>query len=87
MKFSDSLRVVTTCIVFLFAHKTNCEAIVKKEQAKSPIVLFISDDHGYKDAGVYGNSVIKTPNIDRLVQNGKMFSDAFATTPLCSPSR
>jgi len=51
------------------------------------IVLFISDDHGYADSGAYGDKVVRTPHIDRLTQEGKKFTNAFAASPLCSPSR
>ena len=51
------------------------------------IVLFISDDHGYADSGAYGDTVVKTPHMDRLAQEGKRFINAFAASPLCSPSR
>ncbi len=51
------------------------------------IVLFISDDHGYADSGAYGDKVVKTPHIDRLAQEGMKFINAFAASPLCSPSR
>ncbi len=50
------------------------------------IVLFVADDHG-QDAGCYGNSVIQTPNLDRLAAAGTLFRNAFATTASCSASR
>ena len=51
------------------------------------IVLFLSDDHGYRDSGAYGDSNVRTPNIDRLAREGMRFTHAFAASPLCSPSR
>ena len=51
------------------------------------IVLFLSDDHGYLDSGAYGDSNVRTPNIDRLAREGMRFTHAFAAWPLCSPSR
>ena len=50
------------------------------------VVLIVSDDHGL-DAGCYGNSAIRTPNIDRLASQGTRFTNAFCTTSSCSPSR
>ena len=51
------------------------------------IVLFISDDHGWADSGAYGDAYINTPNIDRLANESMRFTNAFAASPLCSPSR
>jgi len=50
------------------------------------IVLVVADDLGL-DLGCYGNSVIKTPNLDALAADGTLFTHAFATTASCSPSR
>jgi len=56
-------------------------------QDKPNIILFISDDHGWLDSGAYGDSYVKTPNIDRMAEEGMRFTQAFAASPLCSPSR
>ena len=83
MKYTGSLKVLTMCIVILLFHNTVCKAIIKKEKAEKPnIILFISDDHGYDDTGVYGNKVIKTPNIDGLAKEGLTFLNAFAAQNL-----
>ncbi len=54
---------------------------------KPNIILFVSDDHGWADAGAYGDAYIRTPNIDRLAGQAMRFTHAFAASPLCSPSR
>ena len=60
----------------------------KNKQACRPnIVLFISDDHGWRDSGAYGDVYIQTPHIDRLAGESMRFTHAFAASPLCSPSR
>tara|TARA_R110002049_G_scaffold72490_2_gene187184 strand:- start:213305 stop:214765 length:1461 start_codon:yes stop_codon:yes gene_type:complete len=51
------------------------------------VVLLISDNQNKDDCGCYGNSVVQTPNIDRLASEGVRFLDAFATTASCGPSR
>ena len=51
------------------------------------IVLIVSDDHGRDALGCYGNTVIKTPALDRLALEGVRFEHAFCTTASCSPSR
>lgn len=50
-------------------------------------VFLISDDIGWNDYGCYGNTVVRTPNIDRLAARGIQFSNAFLTASSCSPSR
>lgn len=51
------------------------------------IVLFVADDLGANDIGPYGNRVVRTPNLDRLAAESLVFSNAFASSPTCSPSR
>jgi arylsulfatase A-like enzyme len=82
------VRAVTICIAILGLSGSDCKAGIQKKVGQKPdIVIFIADDHGYDDAGAYGNRMIKTPNIDRLAEEGIMFLNAFAASPLCSPSR
>jgi N-sulfoglucosamine sulfohydrolase len=54
--------------------------------AQRNVALIVTDDQGLV-VGCYGNSVIKTPNIDRLAADGTRFTNAFCTTSSCSPSR
>jgi len=54
---------------------------------KPNIVVIVSDDHGSRDAGCYGNTAIQTPNIDYLASEGVRFTNAYCTTPSCSASR
>ncbi len=56
------------------------------DAAPKNIVLVVADDLSL-DLGSYGNSVIKTPNLDRLANEGTLFTHAFCTTASCSPSR
>ena len=51
-------------------------------------VLFImADDHAPAVLGAYGNSIIRTPNLDRLAAQSVRFDRAFANAALCTPSR
>ncbi|MCP5113995.1 MAG: sulfatase [bacterium] len=54
--------------------------------APKNIVLIVTDDQS-PDMGVYGNTAIKTPNMDTLAQAGTRFRNAFCTTASCSASR
>ena len=50
------------------------------------IIVILADDLGYGDLHCYG-SRIQTPNIDRMAAEGAMFSNFYAASPVCSPSR
>lgn len=53
-----------------------------------PNILFILiDDLGWRDLACYGSSFHETPNIDRFVAEGMRFTDAYASCPVCSPTR
>lgn len=51
------------------------------------IVLIVTDNQSEKLLGAYGNRDIRTPNIDALAQQGMLFTRAFATSGVCSPTR
>ncbi len=56
--------------------------------ARRPNILFIlADDLGYGDLGCYGQKLISTPNIDRLAAEGMRFTQAYAGSTVCAPSR
>lgn len=54
---------------------------------KTNIVLILIDDMGWKDLSCYGSKYYETPNIDKLSREGMSFTDAYASCPVCSPSR
>lgn len=55
---------------------------------KSPNVIFIyADDLGYGDLSCYGADSIHTPHLDQMAAQGIRFTDFYATSPICSPSR
>jgi len=51
------------------------------------VVLFVADDLGYGELGCYGQTKIRTPNIDRLAAEGVRFTQAYAGSHVCAPSR
>ncbi|ASZ13839.1 arylsulfatase [Chitinophaga pendula] len=56
-------------------------------QQRPNIVFILADDLGYGDLGAYGQQKIKTPNIDRLAKQGMLFTQFYAGTSVCAPSR
>ena len=51
------------------------------------ILLFVTDDQQQHAMSAYGNSILKTPNMDRIAKEGVLFKNAFVTNSLCGPSR
>lgn len=56
--------------------------------AERPNLVFIlTDDQRYDTLGCTGNGIVKTPNIDRLAEQGTLFTQATVTSAICTPSR
>ena len=51
------------------------------------VLLILSDEHSREVAGCYGNSLVKTPNLDALAARGVVFENAYCNSPICVPSR
>ena len=51
------------------------------------LVLILADDLGWADLSCYGNDLHQTPNLDRLARQGVRFTDAYAASPVCTPTR
>jgi len=58
-----------------------------RSQSPPNFVLFLTDDHGKRDTGCYGNEIVRTPNIDRLSEEGMRFDQACSITATCTPAR
>lgn len=75
------LTLLNVCFVLLLASAQN-------KQADQPNIVFcLADDWGWPHAGFYGDSVVQTPNFDRLAAEGVLFKHAFVSSPSCTPSR
>lgn len=69
-------------------NKTSNTVVIDKVEKKQPnIIIIYLDDLGYGDLGVYGAKGIKTPNIDKLANEGVRFTNGYATSATCTPSR
>src|SRR5712691_12083629 len=87
-----SLRLAIAC---LLSSWVSCQAanpslsLQAKLQAKhKPNIIFIlADDLGYGDLGCYGQTRIKTPNLDKMAAEGIRFTDFYAGGTVCAPSR
>lgn len=72
-------------IILLLFLLSSC--LSEPEERKSNVVFFLVDDMGWMDIGANGSTFYETPNIDRLASEGVRFTQAYAASPVCSPTR
>ena len=79
---------VRLVIVALFALSilNQGEARADSKTDRPNIIVILTDDQGWGDLSVHGNTNLSTPNIDRLAAEGMAF-DRFYVSPICSPTR
>lgn len=58
-----------------------------KAEKKPNVVFFLIDDMGWMDIGANGSEFYETPHIDKLASEGMRFTQAYAASPICSPTR
>jgi arylsulfatase A-like enzyme len=84
MSYKKTHHLFIILTLFFFSCKT--KDIQKK--AKKPNIIFImADDLGYGDLGAYGQTKIKTPNLDKMVADGMLFTNHYSGSSVCMPSR
>jgi len=73
--------------MFFFFFFCSCSKVKKQEDIKPNIVMIFVDDLGYGVLSCYGGEGIKTVNIDKLAEEGMLFTDFFVPANICAPSR
>lgn len=81
MKYKFQILVFFGLLAGLLQPASICGQVVEKPNI---LILFLDDLD--PDFGCYGNKLAQTPNIDQLASEGVMFTRAYATAPVCSPS-
>lgn len=74
-------------LLFLIIVSTMLSCSSSEPEQKPNVVFFLVDDMGWMDIGVNGSTFYETPNIDRLASEGVRFTQAYAASPICSPTR
>ncbi|MCF8223648.1 MAG: sulfatase [Bacteroidales bacterium] len=74
-------------IVFLFTLTFGILISCTREDPRPNFLFILVDDLGWTDLGSYGSEFYETPNVDKLSENGVVFNDAYASCPVCSPTR
>jgi len=72
-------------LIILWGHLLS--AVEPGGAQKPNLLLILTDDMGYGDLGCYGGKDIPTPHLDQLAAQGTRFTSAYATAPICVPSR
>ncbi|WP_405290894.1 sulfatase [Algibacter sp. Ld11] len=82
-----NLKLINYCFIILSV--LACQNKEKKqiEKAKPNILFILVDDLGYHDLGVTGSTFYQTPNVDKLANQAMMFTQGYAASRVCSPSR
>ncbi len=81
----NRLTFITSTLILLVLLQVSCQA---PENERPPnIIYFLADDLGYAELGSYGQEWIKTPNIDRIAEEGIRFTQHYSGNAVCAPSR
>jgi arylsulfatase A-like enzyme/alpha-L-fucosidase len=81
------ISVLTLAGAFLLTPPVVRPACCEEKRAAPNVLLIVSDDQGYADAGFQGSKQVPTPNLDRLAHAGLRCTSGYVTHPYCSPSR
>src|SRR5680860_157312 len=82
MRIKSLLLVLAVSVIGI-----RCSEATHEEERKPNIIFILSDDLNWGDLGCYGQQKIKTPNIDRIAQEGMKFTQAYCGNSVCAPSR
>jgi len=86
--FSKTLcLVISTLAILLPACQPGSKNSGSTESSKPNIIFILADDLGYGDLGCYGQEKIKIPNLDKLASQGITFTQHYAGSTVCAPSR
>jgi arylsulfatase A-like enzyme len=87
IKYLNLLGAKCKLFIFIDVVLSFIPGIVRAQNEKPNIVLVLIDDLGYGELASYGNTFNETPNITNMAQEGMTFTNAYASAPVCSPSR
>ncbi len=80
------VKNILNALFFVFV-LVSCQNKKNVKNEKPNIVIIYADDLGYGDVGAYGATELKTPNLDKLASGGVRFTQGYATSSTCTPSR
>jgi arylsulfatase A-like enzyme len=74
-------------IPLAIAQSCTSHGSIRENDERPNIIVIYTDDVGYGDISCYGSPYVETPEIDRIALNGLRFTNAYATSATCTPSR
>lgn len=93
-KIKNMMTVIASIVLIVVGISTIISGFSSSDEdaihvnGSTPNFIFIcSDQHSYKYTGYSGHPIVKTPNLDRLAENGVIFSNAYTSQPVCVPGR
>lgn len=87
IKFRYKVLVIIILFLVVSCREKTSEIAKEESQRKPNIVVIYVDDLGYGDVGFNGATEIKTPNLDKLANEGVCFTNGYASSATCTPSR
>src|SRR5262245_35798306 len=87
-----SIVAVSVCLIpaaAVTASDDSSQTLSAKNRSngRPNILIAMADDWGWPHAGAYGDTVVKTPEFDRLAAEGALFRNAYCASPSCTPAR
>ncbi|MCG2590930.1 sulfatase-like hydrolase/transferase [Rhodohalobacter sulfatireducens] len=79
--------VASLGILLLWGYEVKLFSQQSDEEKRPNVIVIYTDDHRWDALGKSGNDIIKTPNLDKLVESGHYFPNSFVTLSICTPSR
>jgi arylsulfatase A-like enzyme len=87
-QFIMKIQSLFACLSILLLISCSSKEEETIQTSERPNILFImSDDHAYQAISAYDDRLIQTPNIDRIADEGMLFTNACVTNSICAPSR
>ncbi len=85
--FLKQVVLALACLYLALLPTLALSQSAERSRRRPNIILILADDLGYGDLGSYGQKIFKTPNLDRMAQEGMRFTQFYAGAPVCAPSR
>lgn len=88
MKALNLKRYVIISFFLIGIGGLQCTSTIENKETTTPnFIIIFADDLGYGDLGTFGHPTIKTPNLDRLANEGQKWTNFYVAAPVCTPSR
>jgi arylsulfatase A-like enzyme len=87
MRNRISLFAISFLLLFASCKEEQKTVSTSEEPTKPNIIIIYADDLGYGELGAYGATELKTPNLDKLANGGMRFTNGYASSATCTPSR